>query len=259
VSLSFTKAVVFALGVHATVALGSLVVPSRGAARLLRSEETFFTVSILPGPPSGPASTLAGEGTESGEPGDRETATKVAAQRAKPRTTVRTAEPEPWRTADRVSRPDSPVEGARGALYGAAMGSEGSAIRASDPGPADGHGSGTGTGETTGPAGGLETRGASGAESVLAFGPGMTRPSLLAKTDPTYTREALAASVQGLMLVKCTITLQGALESCRIVKSLPHMDAAVLAALTKWRYTPVTYQGRAVAVDYVIPVRLVLQ
>ena len=37
------------------------------------------------------------------------------------------------------------------------------------------------------------------------------------------------------------------------------MDAAVLAALAKWKYAPVTYQGRAVAVDYVIPVRLVLQ
>ena len=58
-------------------------------------------------------------------------------------------------------------------------------------------------------------------ESVLPFGPGMTRPSLLSKTDPTYTREALAASVQGLMLVKCTITLQGALTACRVVKVFP--------------------------------------
>ena len=86
----------------------------------------------------------------------------------------------------------------------------------------------------------------------------MTRPALLSKTDPLYTREALEARVEGLMLVKCVITPRGGLTNCRIVKGLPHMDSAVLAALSKWTYSPVTYQGQAVSVDYVIPVRLVL-
>ena len=86
----------------------------------------------------------------------------------------------------------------------------------------------------------------------------MTRPTLVSKIDPTYTREALEARVEGLMLVKCVISTAGALQNCRVVKGLPHMDAAVLGALRGWRYTPVTYQGAPVSVDYVIPVRLVL-
>jgi protein TonB len=94
--------------------------------------------------------------------------------------------------------------------------------------------------------------------TVIPFGEGMTRPSLLSKIDPTYTRDALAAKVQGLMLVKCVITTRGNLESCRVVKGLPHMDSAVLSALAQWRYSPVLFQGKAVNVDYVIPVRLVL-
>jgi protein TonB len=94
--------------------------------------------------------------------------------------------------------------------------------------------------------------------TVIPFGEGMTRPSLLSKVDPAYTREAIEAKVEGLMLVKCVITKQGALQRCRVVKGLPHMNDAVLTALASWRFTPITYQGQPVDVDYTIPVRLVM-
>jgi TonB family protein len=84
----------------------------------------------------------------------------------------------------------------------------------------------------------------------------MTRPKLLDMTPPEYTREAREAGVKGLFLAKCVITTAGSLQGCRVVKGLPHMDQAVLSALARWRYTPVIYQGRPVAVDYVIQVRL---
>jgi protein TonB len=93
--------------------------------------------------------------------------------------------------------------------------------------------------------------------SVLPFGPGMSRPSLLSQTAPIYTREAKAAGVGGLMLVKCVITVTGSLTGCHIIKGLQFMDQAVLTALSSWKYTPITYQGHAVSVEYVIPVRLV--
>ena len=70
--------------------------------------------------------------------------------------------------------------------------------------------------------------------------------------------EALAAGIQGTMLVKCVITIGGTLENCRIIKGLPHMERAVLDALSTWRYKPVHYQGRPVAVDYLIQIRLVI-
>jgi len=96
-----------------------------------------------------------------------------------------------------------------------------------------------------------------GGSSVLPFGAGMTRPSLITKRDPVYPREAAVAKVGGLMLVKCVITIDGSLRDCRVVKGLPYMDQPVLAALSSWKYTPIQYQGRAVSVEYVIPVRLV--
>jgi protein TonB len=94
--------------------------------------------------------------------------------------------------------------------------------------------------------------------NILPFGEGMTRPEQTGGDPPKYTREALAAGIQGTMLVKCVITVGGTLENCRIIKALPHMERAVLDALSTWRYKPVHYQGRPVAVDYLIQIRLVI-
>ncbi|MDB4988901.1 MAG: biopolymer transporter TonB [Myxococcaceae bacterium] len=114
---------------------------------------------------------------------------------------------------------------------------------------------GTGAGSGAGNRPGL----VSGDTQVMPFMDGMTRPTLLSKVDPTYTREARNADVQGLILTKCVITTTGALKSCRIVKGIPMMDQAVLAALMQWKYTPVMYQGKPAAVEYLIPVRLTSQ
>jgi serine/threonine-protein kinase len=91
----------------------------------------------------------------------------------------------------------------------------------------------------------------------LPFMEGMGRPEQLEGKDIVYTREAMAARVQGLMMVKCTITVQGRVENCRVLKTLPHMERAVLESLRSRVFKPITYQGRTVAVDYVFNIRLV--
>jgi len=93
---------------------------------------------------------------------------------------------------------------------------------------------------------------------VLPFGAGMTRPEKLSGPTPQYTREALEAHVQGLMIVKCVITIEGKVEKCRIIKPLPHMEQSVLDALYAARYKPVTFQGRPVQVDYTFNIKLSL-
>jgi protein TonB len=144
--------------------------------------------------------------------------------------------------------------GARaGAVIAGAAGQVGKAL-ASSVGTSNGSGSGSrGEGSGTGNKSGV----ASGDTEVLPFRDGMTRPALLSKVDPLYTREAREANVEGLILTKCVISTLGTLKSCRIVKGIPLMDQAVLSALAQWRYSPVLYQGKAVTVEYVIPVRLV--
>ncbi len=92
--------------------------------------------------------------------------------------------------------------------------------------------------------------------TVLPFGPEMSRPVLLSGSDPVFTREAIVSGVEGVMIAKCTITMQGTLQNCRIVKGLPYMDKAMLDALATRKYAPVMYQGRPVAVEYVFNTRL---
>ncbi|HVP60605.1 MAG TPA: TonB family protein [Myxococcaceae bacterium] len=94
---------------------------------------------------------------------------------------------------------------------------------------------------------------------VVPFGEGMTRPALVQPGRPiTYTREALAARVEGVSIVRCVITAEGAVERCKVIKPLPFMDEAVVEHLQSQRFQPVTYQGKPVSVGYNFSVRLTL-
>ena len=90
----------------------------------------------------------------------------------------------------------------------------------------------------------------------IPFGPGMTRPTLVSSAPIVYSSEALAANVSGLVLAKCTITIDGAVRDCRIVKGLPYLDQAALEVLATFRYSPATYRGRPLAVKYIMVLRI---
>ncbi len=92
--------------------------------------------------------------------------------------------------------------------------------------------------------------------TVLPFGEGMTRPSSIAADEIQFTREAREARVSGTMIVRCLITTEGSLQNCRIMKSVPMMDQAVLSSLAQHRGAPVMYQGRPVSVEYTYTIRL---
>jgi protein TonB len=87
----------------------------------------------------------------------------------------------------------------------------------------------------------------------------MTPPRQISGPDPEYTTQALQNEVQGLMVVKCIVTLEGAVHACRVLQGLPFMDSAVVAALERRRYLPARLpDGRAVEVDYTFRIRLQL-
>jgi TonB family protein len=100
--------------------------------------------------------------------------------------------------------------------------------------------------------------GASVANRVIPFSPGMPRPEQLVGKEIAYTPQALAARVQGVMTVKCTITREGKVQNCRVIKGLPHMEQSVVEALQSRTYKPIVYQGQPVSVDYMFNIRLQL-
>jgi eukaryotic-like serine/threonine-protein kinase len=92
--------------------------------------------------------------------------------------------------------------------------------------------------------------------TVLPFGEGMTRPSAISPDEIQFTREAREAKVSGTMIVRCLITTEGALQNCRVMKSVPMMDQAVLSSLARHHGAPVMYQGAPVSVEYTYTIRL---
>jgi TonB family protein len=93
----------------------------------------------------------------------------------------------------------------------------------------------------------------------VAMGPpfeGMERPKLVKTVLPVYTREAMEQHIEGKMIVRCTITLDGSLANCRVIKGLPYLNEAVIEAVRQWRYEPVQFRGQPVAVDYMITINL---
>jgi periplasmic protein TonB len=86
----------------------------------------------------------------------------------------------------------------------------------------------------------------------------MTRPEYLSGPNPEYTAKALENEVQGLMIVRCVVNSTGEVRDCRVVKSLPFMDRAVIRALEARRYKPARLEGKIITVDYEFRINLVL-
>ncbi len=86
----------------------------------------------------------------------------------------------------------------------------------------------------------------------------MTRPVFVSGPELAYTQRAMEREVEGLMVVKCVITVEGAVRDCRVLKGLPYMDSAMVDALEHRRYKPATQNGKPVEVNYVFRVNLKL-
>lgn len=86
----------------------------------------------------------------------------------------------------------------------------------------------------------------------------MKDPVYVSGPAPQYTEKALEREIQGLIVVKCVVSTDGRIHDCRVVKSLPFMDRAVIEALEKRRYSPATQGGRPLEVDYTFRITLKL-
>ncbi|WP_095985903.1 protein kinase domain-containing protein [Cystobacter fuscus] len=95
------------------------------------------------------------------------------------------------------------------------------------------------------------------ADGPVPYQEGMPRPVEIQGKEIVFSREARAARVSGVMIVKCVITLKGSVENCRVIKGLPHMNEAVVQSLQARLYKPMVIDGRPTAVDYPFVIRLV--
>jgi protein TonB len=83
-----------------------------------------------------------------------------------------------------------------------------------------------------------------------------TPPVAIRKPDIQYPQQALEHEVEGTIVVDCIIAADGTVRNCRILKSLPYMDRAVISALERARYQPFTVGGKPSDVAYTFTIKL---
>jgi len=87
-------------------------------------------------------------------------------------------------------------------------------------------------------------------EDVYELGePGLTMPKLISERKPVYTREAMAARIQGVVALSVVVGRKGTVRDVRVLKGLePGLDAEAVKAVKEWRFEPGTKDGQPVSV-----------
>jgi protein TonB len=75
---------------------------------------------------------------------------------------------------------------------------------------------------------------------------------------PDYPPTAIAARISGTVVIEAIIDTDGTIRDARVLRSVPLLDAAALAAVRQWRYTPTQLNGVPVAVIMTVTVTFTL-
>jgi periplasmic protein TonB len=76
---------------------------------------------------------------------------------------------------------------------------------------------------------------------------------------PVYPPIAQAARVQGIVIVEATIGIDGRVMNARLLRSIPLLDEAAIAAVRQWTYKPTLLNGIPVPVIMTVTVNFQLQ
>lgn len=84
-------------------------------------------------------------------------------------------------------------------------------------------------------------------------------PAKTRDVSPVYPAIAQAARVQGMVIIEATISPAGRVLDARVLRSIPLLDAAALAAVRQWEYTPTLLNGAPVSVVMTVTVNFQLR
>lgn len=86
-------------------------------------------------------------------------------------------------------------------------------------------------------------------------------PELLERVIPEYPPRARAMQIEGQVTLEVVLDRDGRVEeTVRVLRSVPALDAAAIAAVRRWRFRPARGRdGRPVRVVMEVPVRFVLR
>ena len=71
-------------------------------------------------------------------------------------------------------------------------------------------------------------------------------PTLITRVEPAYPSFAIAAHVEGIVILEATVDETGIVRSVSVLRGQPVLNDAALDAVKQWRYSPVLVDGRPV-------------
>jgi len=83
--------------------------------------------------------------------------------------------------------------------------------------------------------------------------------SLIRKVEPRYPPLAMAARIQGPVVLEAVISKAGKIENLRLVSGHPMLAGAAIDAVSQWRYRPYILNGDGIEVETEITVNFVLE
>lgn len=91
-------------------------------------------------------------------------------------------------------------------------------------------------------------------DGVYTVGGGLLPPAKLQHVSPQFPPDALSAGFQGVVIAEIVVDEGGRVRDATIVRSIPLLDDAALAAVRRWKFNPTTVDGRTVPVRMTVTV-----
>jgi TonB family protein len=91
-------------------------------------------------------------------------------------------------------------------------------------------------------------------EPLAAGSEGVPAPKRTKHVQPVYPPEAIAQGIRGIVILDLVIGPEGKVESATVVRSVPGLDEAAIAAARQWQYSVTKVDGKPVRVRLTVPV-----
>jgi protein TonB len=80
-------------------------------------------------------------------------------------------------------------------------------------------------------------------------------PKLIKMIDPVYPEEAKKKGIEGVVIVEATTDIYGRVVETQVLRSIPELNAAALAAVSQWVYEPYIKDGEPRGIIFTVTVR----
>jgi periplasmic protein TonB len=88
----------------------------------------------------------------------------------------------------------------------------------------------------------------------VRVGGNIKAPKVVHRVAPIYPQLARQARVSGLVIIEAVVDDRGAVKEVKLLRGLPLLDEAALAAVRQWRYQPLLLNGQPSAFILIVTV-----